>query len=423
MKELKIKSCNESIYTFNAPTGLPVYMWVNNDKNNVYLCLTVKYGSAGTNFTCNKVKYSVPTGTAHFLEHIKFNLKNNNASNLFYDLGCDSNAYTSLQQTTYEVYANDNIYEAVKLLLDFVYDNYFTKKMIDSERGIILEECNSCKDDPEYELYSKTTLNYLTKSTLRNPVAGYEKDIKKISVDDVSLVHNFFYRPENMYLSITGSFDPNQMMKTICDNEKDRKFKDIGKVSILKNKEPKGFIQNSIEIYSKNAVNTQGNYIIKTLEKDFKGFSKNEILVALRVLINSNFGLGSDFYEDIIQGEVATRFTPNVSYDEGVFGITFGFVSEKPDEVIKLIEEKLKHIEITKEDIERHKKSYKTNSIMRFDNIYVVSLFIEGCLIDDGYINEERYEILNKLTIKKVNDIFKQVDLNNKMTAVLKQKK
>ena len=59
MKEIKIKSCNETIYTFNAPTGLPVYMWVNHDKNNVHMTLNVKYGSTGVDFTCNKSKVPV----------------------------------------------------------------------------------------------------------------------------------------------------------------------------------------------------------------------------------------------------------------------------------------------------------------------------------------------------------------------------
>ena len=215
MKEIKIKDTNEVVYTFNAPTGLPVYMWVNKDKSNVHISLTVKYGSTGTEFTCNKVKYSVPTGTAHYLEHIKFHLKDRDASDILYDLGCDSNAYTSLNETSFEVYANDNIYEASKILLDFVYDNYFTKKLVDNERGIILEECNSGKDDPDYEFFRATTSNYLVKSFHRNPVIGYEKDIKKISIDDVSLVHDFFYRPENMFMVVTGDFDPEQKMKII----------------------------------------------------------------------------------------------------------------------------------------------------------------------------------------------------------------
>lgn len=421
MKEIKIKSSDEVILTFNAPTGLPVYMWVNKDKNNVHMSLNVKYGSTGTEFSCNNVKYTVPTGTAHFLEHIKFHLKGQEASNLFYDLGCDSNAYTSLNETSFEVFANDNIYEAAKLLLNFVYDNYFTKKMIDSERSIILEECNSNNDDPDYEFFRETTLNYLVKSNHRNPVIGYEKDIKNISIDDVSLVHDFFYRPENMFMVITGDFDPEEMMKAINDNESERNFKKLGNIEIKKNKEPKSFLNKELKLINKKCVNTQGSYFIKCLEKDFKGYKKEEVLVALRVLIRTNFGITSDFYEDVIQNGIATGFSANVSYDDGVYGITFGYTTERIDEIVKLIEDKLSNLTLTTEDIDRAKKRYITNSIMRYDNIYRVSSFIISCIIDDGEINENKYEVLKKLTVKKIFEIFSRVDVKNKMTAVMKK--
>ena len=95
MKEIKINESNEILYTFNTSTNLPVYMWVNNKKKNTYMGLGVKYGSSGTNFKCNGSNYSVPTGIAHYLEHIKFYLKDADASELFVDMGCDTNAYTS----------------------------------------------------------------------------------------------------------------------------------------------------------------------------------------------------------------------------------------------------------------------------------------------------------------------------------------
>ena len=423
MKEIKIKSANESIYTFNTSTNLPVYMWVNKDKNNVHLSLTIKYGSAGSNFKCSNSKYTVPTGTAHYLEHIKFHLKDRVASDIFYDLGCDSNAYTSINETTFEVFANDNIYDAAKVLLNFVYDNYFTKKIVENERGIILEECNSYKNDPDYEFFYESTQNFLVKTTNRDPVIGYEKDIKKISIDDVSLIHNFFYRPENMFMVITGNFDMEKMQKTITENEKDRVFKDIGKVEIVREKEPKGFLKDEFTLYDKNCVNTQGTYIVKCLEKDFKGYKKDEILVSLRALINSNFSIVSDFYENIIQNNIATRFSCGVSYDDGVFGITFNYTSSDPDKVVSLIEEQFKNIKITKDDINRIIKIYETNSIMRYDNIYDVSAYIISSIVDNNSINENKYEILKKLTVKKVMDIFSHVDLNNRMIGVLKQKK
>ena len=423
MKEIKIKSANETIYTFNAPTGLPVYMWVNKDKTNVFLTLNVKYGSVGTDFTCNNIKYHVPTGTAHFLEHLKFYMKDASANELFYDLGCDSNAYTSLNETSYEVYTNTNVPEAAKLLLNFVYDNYFTKKLVTNERSVILEECNSGKDDPEFEFFRKCTTSFFTKSNHRNPVIGYEKDIKEISVDDVSLVHDFFYRPENMFMVITGNFDPYEMEKVINENEKDRVFKDIGKVKVTNPKETKSFLENNILIESEKVSNTHAKYNIKALMKDFKGYTKDEVLVALRCMINANFGITSDFYENIIQNSKATAIRSSVSHDDGVIGINFSITSDNPEEIFNLIDEQLKKVSITKEDLERTKKNYKTTSIMRYDNIYSVAGYIIASIIDNNTIDDSKYNILNAMTLKKIKDIYNCIDLDNKMTAILKPKK
>ena len=422
MKEIKINSANETIYTFTTPNKLPVYMWVNKDKTNVHLTLNVKYGSVGTDFTCNKVEYHVPTGTAHFLEHLKFYMKDASASELFYDLGCDSNAYTSLNETSYEVYANTNIEESAKLLLNFVYDSYFTKKLVSNERNVILEECNSGKDDPEYEFFRRCTMSFFTKSNHRNPVIGYEKDINEITVDDISLVHNFFYRPENMFMVITGNFDPYKMEEIINENEKDREFKDIGVIKVTNPKDTKGFLEENVIIESDKVSNTRAKYNIKALMKDFKGYTKDEVLVALRCIVNANFGVTSDFYEDIIQNGKATSIRCNVSHDDGVIGINFNITSDNPKEIFDLIENKLKNIEITKEDLERARKNYKTTSIMRYDNIYSVSSYIIASIIDSGMIDDNKYNILNKITLKKIKDIYKCVDLDNKMTGILKPK-
>lgn len=419
MKEIKLNNGQEVVYSFTTKSKLPVYIWTNKDKTNVHLSLVVKYGSIGTTFKVNNINYSVPTGTAHYLEHIKFHLKDGDVSGRFYDLGCDSNAYTSLKETCYEVYANENIDDATRLLLDFVYDNYFTKKMIENERGIILEECNSNKDDPDYEFYIKTLQNYFVKSNFRNPVIGYENDIKSITVDDVSMIHEFFYRPENMFFVITGNVDPEHMKKIICENEHERVFKDIGKVEIINPKEPSSFNEKNMVIENKNVINKQGKYSIKIPEKVFKGYKKGEILVALRTLIFINFSPISNFYEYIIQNNHAVKFGSNVSYDDGIYGINFNILSDNPEEVFKFIDEQLHNMKITTDDIKREIKNSRASSIIRYDNIYSVSSYIIGSIIDDNELSDSRINYLKNLTVKKVKDIYSRIDLNNKMTAVL----
>lgn len=423
MKEIKINNTDEVVYTFTTPSKLPVYMWVNNQKKNVFMTLNVRYGSKNIHFKCNGQDYSVPTGTAHYLEHLKFHLKDVDASDLIFDLGGDTNAYTSINETSYEVYANDNIYECCKVLLDFVQDNFFTKALINNERGIILEEANSYKDNPKTEFYQKINNALFDNLSLKHPVIGYEKDINKIELDDIALIHEYFYRPENMFMVITGSFDPEKMMETILENEKDRTYKNVGKIEKVKEVETRELKENRIIVRNKNCANTSAKYIIKTLESDYKGYSKEEILCSLKALFYANFGLSSDFYEYVMQNQLVTNLNKSISYDDGVICLTIGFESEKVDEVCKLVDEKLKNMTISKEELNRYINVLKSTLIMKFDNIYGAAASFIGSLIDDNVLDSNRLGTTKKLTIKKIMDIYSKVDTNNKLIAELKPEK
>ena len=420
MKEIKINYSDEKILTFNTKTGLPVYMYVNDKKQNTYISLVVKYGSNYTEFECNNVKYSVPTGTAHFLEHLKFHLKDNDVNDLFLDLGCDTNAYTSIRETAYEVFANENIYEACKLLLDFVYNDYFSKTTLESERGIILEEANLKKDDVMYEFYEKYLGNFFIQSNSKNIVIGTDKDIKAITIDDIKLVYDYFYRPENMFMVITGNFDPETMKKTICENEKNRNFKSNGKVKVLENKEVKKLATSKYEYKSKKCKNQEGRLTIKCLTSDFKGYTKKEALIALRCIFDANFGRTSDFNEYLTQNDLATHFSVSVSLDNNAIAINIFFQSDNANKVEKLITEKLNDMVLTKEELNRIKNISKAHFIMQFDNIYSVAYSIISSIIDDNIVPSEDMKVLNNLTVEDVLNIYKYVDVKNKMLGLLK---
>lgn len=422
MKEIKISESNEVLYTFNTSTNLPVYMWVNDKKKNTYMGLGVKYGSAGTNFKCNGIKYNVPTGIAHYLEHIKFYLNDCDASELFTDLGCDSNAYTSFKETVFEVYANDNIYDAAKLLLDFVHNDYFSKQIVENERGVIIEEANSGKDNPEYEFHINFLKNYFLKSNFKNSVIGTEKDISEISLEDIKLVYDFFYRPENMFLVITGNFDPKKMEEEILKNESKRIIKAVGDIKVIDEIETDELKTNSFEVKSLNCKNTKAKLTIKTSLKTFKGYKKEEVLVALRALCSAKYGSSSDFYESLMQSNLATDFYTYVSYDAGVVSIEFNYCSQKDKKVKELILESLKFLMIDNEELNRFKKYANSRYIMKFDNIYGVAASIIYNLVENDTPQFSEMSVINSLTTKKVNDIYRKVKINNYLYGLLKPK-
>ena len=182
MKEIILEGLNEKIYEYSTKCGLKVYMWVNERVTSTFMSLSVKYGSIHNKFKIGKKVYEVPNGVAHFLEHIKFNIDANTvAHDEFYKLGADSNAFTTFEYTSYIVYATKNLDKVLNLLLDYVYNPYFTKKMITKEKGIILEEANMTEDDPYSVIFYENLKSVLQKSNFREVITGTKDDIKEIS--------------------------------------------------------------------------------------------------------------------------------------------------------------------------------------------------------------------------------------------------
>ena len=131
MKEIKLKGLNDVVYTDTLINGLKVYMWVKKSANTFYSTLSVKYGSIYNEFEVGNKKYKVPNGVAHFLEHVKFNeRKDYQAQDYFKQTGCDTNAFTTFNYTNYQVFGNNNPVDNTIHLVDFVLNDYFTKRII-----------------------------------------------------------------------------------------------------------------------------------------------------------------------------------------------------------------------------------------------------------------------------------------------------
>lgn len=419
MQEIEIKSSKEKIYKFTTDNKLDVYLWPNKKRNNTYITLTTKCGSIYTDFKVGDVEYSVPRGTHHYLEHLKFQMKDIDANKLIFDLGCETNAYTSLKETSYEVSGNSNIHEALGILLDFVFNDYFTKKSVSDERGIILEEARMNQDNPDYIFYLKKLDNYFPDSIYKDPVIGYETDINKITIDDISLVYDTFYRPENMFLIITGNFDLEETKNFIINHEKDRPAKPFKNIKLIEHKIKEGFKEKKYIVKHERCMQKQFDYAIKTNFSKFKGYSKKEVLIALRSLMYTNFGVISDFRENMLKENPEVSFSYSVNYDNGIIGLTFEGVADDPEYVTEKIKEQLRNISLTKEDLELLKKSEHRFTITRFENIYNVADFILTSLINNNEVSDDNHNILNNIKLKTILDIYKNVNLDNDSLGIL----
>lgn len=380
-------------------------MWINEKVNGCFMTLSVKYGSLHTKFKIAGHTYETPSGVAHFLEHVKFNMRDGvTAHDEFYKIGGDSNAFTTFKYTSYVVFTTSKKQENLNLLLDFVYNPYFTKKMITKEKGIIIEEANMTNDDAHSKVFYDNLKNVLQKSNYRNLITGETEDIKKISVDDIKLVYETFYHPENMFLVLTGSFNPYEMAKIIEDNMAKKEFGEFKKPEIVKVSEPKKVTKEYSEEYM-NITYPKIKYSIKIPLSKFKGIDELDLRMYINLILNINFGATSDFKSELTLKELISNMGYATDIYEEYVVITLTINTNYCEEIIKLIENKLDNLELDDKDIRRKKNASIATLILDYEDIEQVNMKIQEDIISEGNIitnGKERISKINKSILEKV---------------------
>lgn len=413
MEELELKGLNEKIYVYHTKCGLPIYMWVNEKVSSMYASLSVKYGSIHTKFKIGKKTYEVHNGIAHFLEHVKFNIdEETTAHDEFYKLGGDANAFTTFDYTSYIVFATNNKKENLEELLNFVYNPFFTKKCISKEKGIIVEEANMGLDDPYSIVFFHSLLNTLQKSKYRNTITGTPDDVTSITLEDVKLVYDTFYHPENMFLTLTGNFNPYEMACLVEDNLSKKKFGKYLNPIIIKENEPKKVTTKYKEEYI-NVTYPRLKFSIKMDMSRFKNYSSLELKILTSLLFNINFGATSDFKDELMEKGLIQNMNVTCDVYDDTFVVTINVTSNFKEEIIKKVKEKLENLSISELDFKRKKNATIATLILDYEDLENVSYRIQDDVLNNGGIVTNLKEILEDETIDDLKDIIDLLDFDN----------
>ena len=413
MEELELKGLNEKIYVYHTKCGLPIYMWVNEKVSSMYASLSVKYGSIHTKFKIGKKTYEVPNGIAHFLEHVKFNIdEETTAHDEFYKLGGDANAFTTFDYTSYIVFATNNKKENLEELLNFVYNPFFTKKCISKEKGIIVEEANMGLDDPYSIVFFHSLLNTLQKSKYRNTITGTPDDVTSITLEDVKLVYDTFYHPENMFLTLTGNFNPYEMACLVEDNLSKKKFGKYLNPIIIKENEPKKVTTKYKEEYI-NVTYPRLKFSIKMDMSRFKNYSSLELKILTSLLFNINFGATSDFKDELMEKGLIQNMNVTCDVYDDTVVVTINVTSNFKEEIIKKVKEKLENLSISELDFKRKKNATIATLILDYEDLENVSYRIQDDVLNNGGIVTNLKEILEDETIDDLKNIINLLDFDN----------
>ncbi len=219
---------DNEVVTGKLKNGFTYFIRKNTEpKGRVTMYLGMKAGSILEN--------EKQLGLAHFLEHMNFNgLKHFPKNELVNYLqkagvrfGSDLNAYTSFDQTVYQLPIPSDDPELLKnglqVMRDWAQDALLDGEEIDKERGVILEEKRGGRGVQQrlQDQYFPMVLNGSLYSK-RLPI-GTEDILKTFPYTEIRKFHQDWYRPDLQALIIVGDIDPKaieEKVKTLFSDMK-----------------------------------------------------------------------------------------------------------------------------------------------------------------------------------------------------------
>lgn len=364
-------------------------------------------------------------GIAHFIEHMLFKGTVNRDYETLNDelefLGGEYNAYTDYTATVYTISClEEEITNALNILGDMIINSSFNKKEIEKERGVILSEIRSSKDDIEDFSFTRINECAFNESPLKFDVAGLEENIKKYKREDLLNFYKKYYTPNNTVIAMVSSYSHEEALNEIKKYFSKWEERNITVKEIVKEKNiEKTFttIKSNIEQNTIIYLYTFDN-LKKELELPLKilnhrlGESSNSLLFRE---VREKRGLAYDIYTSL-------NMTNNVKTLYIYTAVSENDVKAAMKAINKtILDVKEGNLEIGERDLTLMKKVHRTAVISTLEDPSDLCNYMlhQGLDNEDLFEFEKDMEKLDKLDINKIQETANTV-LNNPTIHILK---
>ncbi len=319
-------------------SGVTVYMEPMEGISTAAAQYTAKFGAVDSKALLSDGSVlDIPDGTAHYLEHKLFESEDSDTFTRFAGNGAYCNAGTSYDCTSYYFNCTDNFTDNLEILLDFVKHPYFTPQSVEKERGIITQEISMYRDNPSWRALMGCLKGMYSVNPVRNDIAGDEDSIAKITDELLYKVYGAYYTPKNMYLTVAGNFDPDDVIKT-CD----KYLADTGitPAKSIREKEPETVRERLVKI-SMSVSRPVFSIGFKLPDKEGRESSEDGIYLALISYLL--FGDVSDFSERLREnGLINDSFGAQQLCGRGYSALLAGGISDEPRRVLEEMQNEIR---------------------------------------------------------------------------------
>ncbi|MDA1180564.1 MAG: pitrilysin family protein, partial [Planctomycetota bacterium] len=151
------------------------------------------------------------SGVSHFLEHMVFKGTPTRSAadvNLELDeLGANSNAYTSEEQTVYYATVLPELQSQTTQLLADIMRPELRDSDFETEKKVIIEEIRKYDDQPPYGAHEKCMALFFQGHPLANSILGTEKSVGALTVAQMRDYFRARYSPSNIVFAAAGRVD------------------------------------------------------------------------------------------------------------------------------------------------------------------------------------------------------------------------
>lgn len=169
-----------------------------------HTCLVVNAGSRDE----DEGKY----GVAHFIEHLLFKQTERRSTqqilNYLEAVGGDLNAYTTKEYTcVHASILKPHLNKALDLFEDIIFHSTFPEDEMEKEKGVIVDEMASYRDNPEESILDDYEDLVFQHSGLGHNILGIERDLVSFTREDVQQFIQKNYHTHEIVIGITGDYD------------------------------------------------------------------------------------------------------------------------------------------------------------------------------------------------------------------------
>lgn len=177
-----------------------------------YCALTIGSG------TRDEGKY--PAGIAHFVEHTLFRGTRRKSaaviSSYLDRLGGELNAYTTKEEIVlHATVLKEDLGKAARLLFELATEATFPDKEIETERGVVLDEIISYKDNPAEDVYDRFEGMLFAGHPLETPILGTQASVRKITPEMLRSFVREHFVPEKMVFTVVADMDETKLEKQV----------------------------------------------------------------------------------------------------------------------------------------------------------------------------------------------------------------